>query len=134
MAKLTPKTIQKRIDSKELKIKLLKSAKGFLRDDYTSGICDALSNAVLYKNGHSYNDCKEWTACNELTSYISRALGVYSWYPKWVREKHKDANLQYIFNYSKFNKQIKKSRKAWIDWMINCLQEDIDKLKGELNG
>lgn len=128
------KTVKEKITDKQLKIKLLQSAKKYLKESYTSGICGALNNAVLRKNGYSYDNSKEWTACRELKNYISRTLGKHGWYSSWVRDNCEKANFQYNSSSTKFNKQVKKSRKAWVDWMINCLQEDIDKLKGELNG
>lgn len=128
MAKLSQKAIQERIANKELKIKLLTKARKKIKVNFASGICCALEDSIT----GSYSGNSQWKAVDDLTSYISKALGYHSYYPSWLRANCEDAQKQYEFNYVKYLVKVKKSRQAWIDWMIKCLAEDIDTLKAKL--
>lgn len=128
MAKLSQETIKERIANKQLKIKLLKSARKKLRPYSGSGICSALNDSV----SGGYFDNPKWDAVDELVEYISKALGVYAYYTSWVRSKNTKLDDLCNDNFLKFGQQAKKARQAWIDWMIKCLTEDIDILKGKL--
>lgn len=127
MAKLSQETIKERIANKQLKIKLLTKARKKIKANYTSGICCALEDSIT----GSYRS-NQWDAADELTSYISKALGNHSFYTTWARSKKESVDALYYNDWRKFGKEAKKARQAWIDWMIKCLQEDIDTLKAKL--
>lgn len=112
------KATQDKIDNKKLKIEALKKAKNIVeKPSYNAGICSALWH---------YNTCS-YDIANQLTNYISRSLSGSNYLEGWLT-RNLPANAKVYDN----RKKVKATRLAWIDWMIACLQEDIDKLQAKL--
>jgi hypothetical protein len=89
----------------EKKINLLKRAKKHVRGGLT-GICYGLLSS--YKR----NDRDE---AHALKNYIMRSLDGHTWLTGWLSANGFDTSEKYVI----------KARRDWIDWMIQCLQEDL---------
>lgn len=113
------------------KIAALKEAKRVIQDNYacprrpnasgSSGICRALG---VYAVACSYESIKS-KAVRELKSYISDALGIHSFLNGWVQRNSRLSSYP-----DSNNPKMVQTRLNWIDWMINCLEEDERNNKG----
>lgn len=99
------------MSNRYLKIELLKRAKGMLVN--VPGICAALQYCA--------NTPEEYIAVRQLKEYIGDALGTHSYLNGWVAS---ETGYSYLHIRS-CHKKMLVTRKAWIDWMIACYEEDI---------
>lgn len=84
----------------------------------SSGICGRLES--LYASGEI-----SWTVCIQLKAYVQKALEGYVWLPLWAEAHGADIND------AKPDKdaRLHATRLAWIDWMIQCYEEDLAALQ-----
>lgn len=96
------------------KIAALKLTRDYIQSRaYTLG-CDKGICLLLSRYKHNY------TAVNSLKGYIRRALtGRHLFLNSWVRQNSK---LEYWPNSD--DPRMVATRVAWLDWMIQCLEED----------
>lgn len=106
--------------SKQQKVRALQLA---LKDpDLRLGVCVALIGAEQADASLEY-------ACDDLREYIHRVLEGHSTLEAWLDRFHPLRGQDWYFNHGHLSQadRMLTTRKAWINWMIACLQEGIDK-------
>lgn len=108
------------IDKIKEKIRILKNAKNEIRlvkifDNWWHTCYDTAICSYIWGQYDADSTCK-----NELTIYISKALGGYGYYHNWLENKIKIQVTPKI---------AKQGRIGWLNYMIKCLEEDLQKLK-----
>ena len=102
----------KYISDRLIKIRLLRTAKDYLHPNWpNAGICNALAMAAARDGGRTY-----WAEL-DLKHYILAALGNCDYYQQWLFAK----------GLMPTDKEIYQGRLAWIDWIIACYTEDIER-------
>lgn len=114
----------KSIKEKEIKIALLKRAKHYVQCGTARGICAAITGAEDWIDKDKYGG-NTYKLGFSLVNYISNALGEHSYLESWVVAQQGF----HIRDDKRMKARMKATRLAWIDWMISCLQEDVDKLR-----
>lgn len=103
-----------------VKIDLLKKARVLLAARPSKpavGICWALDRAA--DADPAPNILK---AADELANYISDAIEPYSYLPSWIRHR---TGVVIQWAGEEDLQRLLTTRLAWIDWMINCYEEDM---------
>jgi len=98
---------------KERRVCLIEARKDFEKGDYP-GICSA-----IWGCSDKTHNVREY-----LTKYISRVLKSNIYLEGWLNDK----GIRIYYNLEDI-KKLKKTRLAWLDWMIACYDEDIAKLE-----
>lgn len=102
------------INNKQIKIDLLKSAKELVANGTEPWICCAIDYAAFVK--------RVCTPAQQLRKYIHAALDEETFYTGWLKQNGHPYDAH----------SAKQGRLAWIDWMVACLEEDINELKGNV--
>lgn len=97
------------------KIAALKHARKLLKRKMVKGLCAGING---YRNS---NSCESNVniAVIELRNYIQKVLGDNVWLNGWVRQNSKLS----VFPAFGSEKMLQ-TRLNWIDWMIECLEDD----------
>jgi len=116
------------IEYKRLKINILKSARQSLiclPINYMCGICRSID--MVPGTGSRGREAKR-----DLTEYIRKALNKSPYLWKWVyfHTGGRKGFLRWHDRNDTDDAALRLTRLAWIDWMVQCLEEDIAKLKG----
>ncbi len=106
---------------RQTKIEMLKYAKRAIQQGRVDLICVAITSAFHSKVVKSSYSLKI-RAENDLHRYIRKALCGELFYSSWAHAKFKDK--YYKVPYEKRMKMLKQGRINWINWMIQCLEED----------
>jgi len=104
----------KKINEIKTKILLLEKAKKLIESGRSYYICWALSDVSHY---HEFGAIGVASFCD----YIGKALKGESRLEDWLYVYHP--------KFEQTASNIRKLRMKWIDWMIECLEEDLAKLE-----
>jgi hypothetical protein len=106
-------------------IRLLDGARVTLEREQALYICDALVREYEWLKIWAWDKHEAERIrinCEYLTEWVGKSLGQHRTYQRWVRTEHKDL-FEDATDCLALDQQLKVGRIAWVNWMIDELEE-----------
>jgi hypothetical protein len=117
----------------QTKIKMLQGARRRIRTGHTRFVCYAITNereSMLLKNWELAGQ-----ASHDLKRYIEKVLGLSAYLDGWIARKRPKINKTFKNRpQDQVQTRMRAIRIQWIDWMIDCLKEDLQQLRAKKKG